>query len=80
MHLVLDGEIIPRPYATESAYTVPANMIDPESGAVIGQLPEPVSICYDAQMASTGQHTATFVVEKTSGEELAYTWSFTLTK
>jgi len=80
MRLVLDGEIMPRPYATEFAYSIPADMLDPDSGAVIGRFPEPVSICYDAQTASPGQHTATFVVKKTSGEELAYTWSFTVTE
>jgi hypothetical protein len=81
MYLIVDDEIVTQPFATHLAYNPPADLIDPETSKVVGQLPEgrPVNVCYDVQLAP-GQHTATFIAEKTSNEEMKYTWSFVLTK
>lgn len=61
----------------ESTPTVP---IDPKTSLPVASVPEGMYLaCFSANLGS-GLHTATFVAEKTSGEELRYSWPFMLTE
>lgn len=81
MYLIADDKTILHPYATHLAYSQSGYLLEPDTHEVIGLIPEgsPLGVCYEAQL-EIGQHVATFVAEMTSGEQMRYTWPFTLTK
>jgi hypothetical protein len=81
IHLVVDGRIITEYHSIEMTDSLGSESIDRETGEVLFKEPpgSPYEICYAASL-EVGQHTATFVAQRTSGEEATYTWQFHITE
>lgn len=81
VHLVVDDVIITEYHSLLEQDTLGGVAIDPETGETISKVPDgdPAMVCYAIPL-DVGQHTATITVEKTSGEQLSYSWSFVITE
>ena len=81
VHLIVDDRIITEYHSLLKTNSEGSQLIDPETGETIWKEPagSPLRSCYAAPL-EIGQHIATLVVEKTSGEQETCTWSFTITE
>lgn len=78
--LDIDGQQVNKIYAVLLTEDEPLLPLNPDTGDPIAQFEggSNISGCF-AITLDTGSHIADFIAQKTSGEELRYTWSFTLT-
>jgi hypothetical protein len=79
--LVVDNTTVTEYHYLTTGATIGGKKIDPETGETIWKSPDgiPLSVCYEAPLES-GLHTSTLVIEKTSGEQVTYTWQFGITE
>jgi hypothetical protein len=81
VHLVVDRRKITEYHSIMMTDSEGAKMIDPGTDQALYKAPDgsPFGMCYAASLG-VGRHTVTFVAKKTSGEEVTYTWQFTITE
>jgi hypothetical protein len=81
LRIEADGQQVSKIYAVLLTEDEPLLPQDPDTGNPVAQFEggSNISGCF-AVTLDTGSHTVSFIARKTSGEELRYTWSFTLTE
>jgi hypothetical protein len=81
VHIVIDDTTITEVHSLVPTDSKGGELIDPKTGKVISRDPDgsPMIVCYAAQL-DVGVHTATLMIEKTSGEQATYTWQFRITE
>jgi len=81
VYLVVNTTLIPDYHSLLKLDSEGLIATDPKTGEIIWKEPSgsPLRVCYAVPL-EIGQHTASIVVEKTSGEQITYTWPFTITK
>jgi hypothetical protein len=81
VYLIVDDVAITKVHRLVPTDSMGGEKIDPETGKVVWRAPDgsPMDICYEASL-DVGVHSATLVVEKTSGEQVSYTWEFRITE
>ncbi|MGD8625851.1 MAG: hypothetical protein PVJ34_15040 [Anaerolineae bacterium] len=81
VHLLIDGDIITKYHSLLETNSEGGRLIDPDTGELVWKEPDgsPFGVCYAASLG-IGYHTVTIVVEKTSGEQVSYAWSFAISE
>lgn len=81
VHLIVDDRAIKEYHSIFMNDSLGIQVADPETGEVLFKTPDgsPYGVCYAVSLEA-GRHVATFVAEKTSSEEMSYTWQFVITE
>ena len=81
VHLVIDDDIVTQYHSLLQTNSEGGRLVDPDTGELAWKEPDgsPLMVCYAASLG-IGDHTATIVVAKTSGEQVTYTWSFAISE
>ena len=79
MYLIVDGRAIRQHHSVLMTDSYGRSYFDLETGVVYAKEPDgsPLNVGYAVSLEA-GTHTTTLVIERTSGQRVAYTWSFTL--
>lgn len=81
VHIVIDDTAIIRYHSLLLTDSVGLQATEQSTGKIAWKAPDgsPLRVCY-ALPLEVGVHTATIVIEKTSGEQVTYTWQFRITE
>ena len=79
--LVVDDTTVTEYHSLMTGDTIGGKKRDPETGETIWKSPDgiPLGVCYEVPL-EPGLHTSTLVIERTSGEQVTYTWQFGITR
>jgi hypothetical protein len=81
VYLIVDDQVIKTYHKLVETDSTGGEGISSDTGEVIWKAPDgdPFNVCYKVVLG-VGLHTATIVIEKTSGEQETFTWQFRITE